>query len=203
MVAIQRSQIAAATIERIANRAAPAGIGNIHPQLESLFLNIAIEVKIADSRLNERVRVGLIDLENPIHALQIQNHAARIRGRRTAISKIFSRRDWIDRNLVLVRDPDDLLHLFDIIRSDGRGRDQLVCLSPERRVSIAIERYVFVARENPLLADSVFKLLDRFSEIAGAYTWRNLHRALPSRPLLNLIVTLSPSSSPWAKCRTS
>ena len=50
---VQRAA-AAAAFERVTDRAAPSGIGRIDPHLEFVLLNVAVEIEVADARLDQR-----------------------------------------------------------------------------------------------------------------------------------------------------
>ena len=64
----------AAAIEGIAHGAAPAGIGGIDPHFQLAILDVAIEIEIADARLDQRVGVLFVDFEDAVHALQVEDH---------------------------------------------------------------------------------------------------------------------------------
>src|ERR1700722_3266278 len=181
MVAILRHQVAASTIERISNRTPPAGIGDIDPKLQTLFLDVAIEIEVADAGLDQRVGVLLIDLQDPIHAFQIEHDTAGIDWRCAAVAEVLSGGNRIDGDLEGVGDAYDFLYLFDVVRGHGGGSDQFIRFAPERGVGVAIQSDIFVAGENPFLAHGLFKLLQCSSEITLTHTRRNSHLSSEAR----------------------
>ena len=81
-----------------------------------------------------------------------------------------------------VGDLDDLLHLLDAVRGHGARGDPFFRLSEQGRVRVAIEIQIFVAGEDPLLADRRLELGDGGGEIAlrdaRRYShWRDLSYA--------------------------
>ncbi len=70
------------------------------------------------------------------------------------------------------------LHLLGRVRRDGGRGDLLLGLAPERRVRVAIERDVLVAREHPSAPDDR-EALERALEIRFADARRNGHVAVP------------------------
>src|SRR4029453_8700483 len=147
--------------------------GRIDPELESLLVYVAIEIEVADARLDERVVVLLVHLEDPVHALEVEDDAAGDVWRRPAVSQVLAGGDRPQRNLVLARDSDDLLHLLDAIRCDRRRWNPLFLFVPERGKRIAIEIDVLVARDHPLLADDRRELRERLREIRTAHAgWK-------------------------------
>src|SRR5208282_897972 len=106
--------------------------------------------------------------------LQVENHAAGKNGRRTSIAEILACRDWIDGDFEAVGDRHDFLHLLHAVRRDRRRCDEFVRFTHERRIGIAIESYILVTRKHPLLADSLFKLLQRVGKILTAHArWKS------------------------------
>src|SRR5271169_2279247 len=109
----------ASAINSVADQAAPAGIGRINPYFQALILNMFVQIKIANSRFDQRVVVLFVDLENPVHALQIEDDAASEQRRRPAVSKILSGGNRPEGNFKSVGDSYDLLHLLDAVGSNG------------------------------------------------------------------------------------
>ena len=73
---------------------------------------MAVEIEVTDAGLHQRIRVALVDLQYPVHSLQIEHDTARNDGRGAAVTQVPARRDRIERNAELVRDPNDLLDLL-------------------------------------------------------------------------------------------
>src|SRR5271170_4541488 len=124
----------AAAIDGIADQAAPSGIGGINPYFQILVLNIFVQIEITDAGFNQRVVVLYVDLENSVHALQIEDHAASEQRRRSAISEILAGGNRPEGNFESVGDSYDLLHLLDGIWSNRGGRNRLDVLEPKRRI---------------------------------------------------------------------
>jgi len=141
--------------------------------------DITVEIEVADAGLDQRVGVALVDLEYPIHPLQVEHHAAGKHGSRSAVAEIPARGDRIDRNPVAVSNPDDALHLLDAIWRDSRGSYDFVGFAEKRRIGVAIEGDILVAGENPLFADGLFELLDSLGKIIKAHAGWNVHSGLP------------------------
>src|SRR6185295_12132600 len=130
--------------------------------------DVAIEVGVADARLDEARGVVLVHFEHAIHALQVHDHAAGIRGRRAAVTEIAARRDGIQRDFVLIRGADDLLNLLHRVgRDDGRG-DALLRLAVVRREGVAVRVEIRVGGEDPVLADRALELAQRLRKIGCA-----------------------------------
>ena len=181
VIAILAERVADAVIERVADDAAPTGVGRIDPELELALLNVAVEIEVDDAGLDDRAAAPFVDGDDAVHALQIDDDAARQDRRRAAVAQVLARRDRVQRQLVLVRDAHDLLHLLDVDRRDGGRREPFRRLVAFRRVRVAIERDVLVGLEHPLLADGGFELAQRGSEIRGADTLRRgWHRVTSS-----------------------
>ena len=108
--------VANASLQRIADRTAPAGIGTIDHQLQTAFFNGAIEIEIGDARLDQSEGTGFIKLDHLVHALQIDNDAAGHIGRRATITEILSGRDRKQRNAIFAGDAHNGLHLRNVGR---------------------------------------------------------------------------------------
>ncbi len=111
---------AAAALERVAERRAPAGIGRVDPDVELVLLDVTVEVEVAHARFDDGVVDLVVDLEHAVHALEIDDHAARVGRGGRAVTQVAAGRDRPERNLVLVRDPHDRLHLLDACRARRR-----------------------------------------------------------------------------------
>ena len=178
MIAERRGRVAAAVIEGVADQAAPTGVRAVHPNLELVLLYVAVEVEVAHARLDERRSVALVDLEDPIHALQVEHDAAgEIRGR-AAVAEILAGGNRVDRYSVRICSPDDRLHLFHGVRGDGSRCEALFFLSLERRIRIPIQRDVVVALEHPLGTDALLEFAQCVAEVAIVYTRGQRHEEL-------------------------
>ena len=130
MIAERAERVADAVIERIADGTAPAGIWAVDPDLEAALFDVAVEIEVRDAGLDEREAAPVVDLENPVHALQVDDDAAREIRRRAAVTQVLAGRDRIKRNAMRVGDANDRLHLLDGRRNHGGGRDELAGLVP-------------------------------------------------------------------------
>jgi hypothetical protein len=74
----------------------------------------------------------VVDLEDAVHALEIDDDTTGVRGRCTAIAEVPARRDGPQWDAIAVGDSDDGLHLLDGIGRDGRGRNTIVGFAFER-----------------------------------------------------------------------
>ena len=172
---------AAAALERIAEWGAPAGIGRVDPDVELVLLDVTVEVEVADAGLDDGEVDLVVHLEHSVHALEIDDHAARVRGRRRAVAQVPAGRDRPERDLVLVRDPHDRLHLLDGRRRDRGRREPLLGLAPEGRVRVAVELQVIVGLEYPVGADRVREFLERGGEVALGDVWGYGHGRLAQK----------------------
>jgi len=113
--------VAEATIEGVAEDGSPANGGNGGPEMEALALNLVIEIEEGNAGLDDGIAVFAIDLDDAIHAVQIQNHGSLDDGTGASISQIPAAGDGPQRNLVCVGEPDNFLDLFSGFGSDGAG----------------------------------------------------------------------------------
>jgi hypothetical protein len=88
---VAHRRAAAAALERVADGAAPAGIGGIDPNLEPALLDVAIQIEVADAGLDDGVVRLVVDLDDAVHALQVDDDAARVGGRRAAVAQVLPR----------------------------------------------------------------------------------------------------------------
>src|SRR5688572_399887 len=153
MIAVRIHRVADAVVEGVTRDAAPAGVRAVDPELQAAFLDIAVEIEVADAGLHQRVGIALVDLEDAVHALQIEDDAARQHRCRAAITQVAARRDRIKRYAELIGNTNNFLHLLGRLRRYRRRGDLLLGLVPKRRVSVAVQRRVLVGREHPLAPD--------------------------------------------------
>ena len=99
-----------------------------------------------------------VDLDDPVHPLQVENDAAGQGGGGSAVAQILARGDGIDRNAIPVGDLDQLDDLVRIVRRHRRGRGALIGFAPQDRVGVAIEFQVLVGSEEPLVPDDTREL---------------------------------------------
>jgi hypothetical protein len=123
--------------------------------------------------------ISVVDLDDPVHAFEIDDDRARQRGRCAAVSQIPSRRHRPQGNPVGVGGPDDRLHLLDALRRDRCRRHPVFGFVPERRVGVAVEREVVVVREDPLPADGCGEFVERLGEVTSSDAGRCRHGPPP------------------------
>jgi hypothetical protein len=157
VIAVLAEGVADAVIERVADDATPSGVRRIDPQLQIALLDVAVEIEVADARLHDGAAAPLVDGDDSVHALEIDHDATRQNRRRAAIAQVLAGRDRIERQLVLVGNAHDLLHLLDADRRHGGRREPLRRLIALRRIRVAIERHILVGLEHPLLANGGFE----------------------------------------------
>jgi hypothetical protein len=85
-------------------------------------LEVLVDVEEPHARLDDGVRALLVDLEDAVHARELDDHRARDARRGAAVGVVLAARDGPQRHAQLVRHPDDRLHLVDGGRRDhGTG----------------------------------------------------------------------------------
>ncbi len=155
MVAHRR--VTHAMVHGVADQAAPTRIGAVEPDLQLVVAQVPVEVEIADPRLDEGVGAGLVDLQHAVHALEVEHHGAGETRRGAAVGKVAPRRNGPERDLELVGDGDDALHLLDRVRRQGPGGDVFERLFTfERAVGVAVGVDVLVAGQHPVRAEDLF-----------------------------------------------
>ncbi len=137
---------------------------------------MAVEVEIGDARLDQHIGVALVDLEDPVHPLQVEHDAAGQHRRGAAIAEVLAGRDRIDRDLQGVGDAHHRLNFLDVRGRHGGGDHPLFGLAVERRIGVAIEVGVLIGGEHPVLADGGLELGDRLVEVALADARGKSHR---------------------------
>ena len=115
-------QVGHAVVERVADHAAPAEVGDREPQLVAAGPDRVVEVEPAHPGLDDGIGALLVDLEHAIHVAEADDHRPAHARRRAAVAVVAALAVRPERHLVLVRDPQDLLDLLDRRRhDDGRG----------------------------------------------------------------------------------
>ncbi len=211
VVAVRQRRASGAVVERVADHTAPARVGAVDPELQLAVANVAIQIEVADARLDECVCLVFVQIEHLVHALQIEHDAARVHGRGAAIGEVAAGGDRVQRHRVLVRGTHDLLYLLYRFRRYSRGSDAFALFAPERRVRVAVGVHVVVAREYPLRADGIGELFDRFFEVGGADSGRGSHgvfswrvtRVDSTAPLGSTGIRTEPSAAPLPGVRSA
>src|SRR5665213_2955137 len=178
VIAEAAEAIAHAMVQRIPNQAAPTGIGYVSPNFQAFLLHVPIQVEVGDARLHDREMPLVIHLNDPVHALQVEDYASRKVWSGAAIAQILAGRDRINRNPERVRNPDYLRDLFRRIGRYGRRHEDFFLFAPKWRVCVFVECYVIVTGKNPVLTDGTLKLLDCVSECLGVDVGRKCHTLL-------------------------
>src|SRR5690606_19858243 len=93
VIAVRQRRASRAALEGVADEAAPAGIGAVDPEPQAALADVAVEIEVADAGLDERVREILVDLDDLVHALQVEHDAAGVDGRRAAVGEVAAGRD--------------------------------------------------------------------------------------------------------------
>ncbi len=115
-------EVGHAVVERVADHAAPAEVGNREPQLVAAGPDRVVEVEPAHARLDHRVRAPLVDLEHAVHVAQAHDHRAAHARSRPAVAVVSPLAVRPERHPVLVGDAQHLLDLLHARRHhDGRG----------------------------------------------------------------------------------
>ena len=107
VIPIHAVGVADTVVERVADDASPSRIGTVDPDLELAVLNVSIQIEVRHTRLDDGEVPLVIDLDDAVHALQIDDHRAREIAGRAAVSEVLAGRDRKQRNAIAVRDPDD------------------------------------------------------------------------------------------------
>ncbi|MCY1356934.1 hypothetical protein D9M69_434010 [compost metagenome] len=175
VVAELRGGIAGAAIDGVAEHAAPARVGHIDPQPDVVFLQVAVHIEVADSWFHHAVGLLLVDLEDAVHALEVEHHRARVGWRRTAIAEVLAGGNGVHGNLEAVGDAHQRLHFLGGGGRDGGRGDALLGFPPVGRIGVAVQMQVLVAGEDPFLADDLTEQADGFGEILAADAWWLAH----------------------------
>src|ERR1700683_160063 len=138
MVPEKSHGISDSVIQGISDRTAPSGVRAIDPDLQPAVLDVAVQIKVGDAGLNEGEISAFIDLENFVHALQIDDHTAAQFRRRSAIRKILAGGNWEQRYLVAIGCPDDGLYLFHCGRGNRSRWNPFVRRPPNRRKRVPV-----------------------------------------------------------------
>ena len=111
--------------------------------------------------------IAVVDLDDAVHPLEVEHHAAGIGGRRAAAAEVLTRRDRVERNAALVGDADHRLHLLGRAGRHGSRRAAVLGQTSQRGIGVAVMRHVLVGREDPVLADHAGELLQCRGEDRG------------------------------------
>ena len=155
-------EVRRAVLEGIAHDAAPAEVGDRHHQPVAARAERVVEVEPADARLDDGKRAVLVDLEHAVHLAKAHDHGSLQAGRRASVAVVHARRVCPERNLVLVRDPHDLLDLVDRLRHEHRRRRVVVRCRERERVAELAE--LVLTRDHRLGAESRAEGLERERE---------------------------------------
>ena len=164
-----------AALQRMTDGAAPGGVRDIHAQGQVVFLEVVDDVVEADAGFHQHGVVAGVDVEDAIHPLQVEYDAAGQDRRGAAVTEVLAGGNGIERHQVLVGNPDDGLHLFRRIGRDGGGDFRFQVRVLVDGVNVLVESGVFVAGEDPLLADDIGEFLQCAREVLFGDSGRNGH----------------------------
>ena len=175
VAAVFAEGVGEAALQRVADGAAPGRVRDVDAQGQVVFLEVIDDVVEADAGFHQHGVVAGVDVEDAVHALQVEHHAAGQDRGRAAVAQVLAGGDRIERHQVLVGHPDDGLHLLRRIRRDGGGdlRFQVGVLVDG--IDVLVERGVFVAGEDPLFADDIGELLQRARKVLLGDSGRDGH----------------------------
>jgi len=158
-------------VERVADHAAPAEVGNREPEPVAACLDRLVEVEPTDARLDDRIAELLVDLEHAVHPAEVDDDRPAHPGRRAPVAVVAPDARDPDRHPVLVRDPQDGLDLLDAVRlDDRRGLVVVPVAEPERVPELG---HVLLGREDVLGADDLLELAERGGEGVLGQRWGN------------------------------
>ena len=78
--------VGAAVVQGVADDAAPGRVHHLHGQPIALLLNVAEQVEQGHARFNDGVVLLVVDLDDAVHALEVQHHAVLIDRRCAAVA---------------------------------------------------------------------------------------------------------------------
>ena len=164
-------QIGDAVVEGVADHAAPAEVGDREPQLVPACLDRLVEVEPPDARLDDGVAELAVDMQHAVHPPQVDDDRAAHPWRRAAVPVVLADPGNPERHVLLVRDPDDRLDLFDRAGlDDGGGLVVVPVAEPEW---IAVLGHVLRGREDVLGAHDALELPEGGGERAlGDRRWK-------------------------------
>ena len=165
MVAIGAPRIADAMIERVADHAAPARVRAVDEHLQVAVLDVAVQVEVGHARLDDGVVALVVDLDDAVHALEIEHDAAGEVGCGTAVAEVAAGRDRIDRDAIAVRRAHDRLDFIHVVRRDRGGDQDLLGLVLHRRVGVAVQARILVLGEYPVASHGVLEFAESRLEV--------------------------------------
>jgi hypothetical protein len=151
-------------VERVADDAAPAEVGDREHQLVAAGLDRLVEVEPAHARFDDGVPQLLVDLEHAVHPSQAQDDRAAHSRRRAAVPVVAASAMRPERDLVLVRDPHDLLDLLDRLGHDHRRGGVVVPALVGKRVAKLAQ--VGLVGEHAVGTDGGGEAVERAGEVA-------------------------------------
>ena len=130
--------VAHPVVERVADHAPPAEIGDRDAQLVPAGLDRLVQVEPAHARLHDRVAQLLVDLQHPVHVAQRHDHRAAHARRGPAVAVVAALPVGPQRHALLVGDREDRLDLLDRLgHEDGRRGVVVGALVLERITPLA------------------------------------------------------------------
>ena len=167
--------VADPAIESVAHDAAPARRRRRHPQFDTALLDIFVKLEEADARLDHGIAQRFVDLDDSVHAFEVENDGALEPRCRAAIAMVLAAGDRPERDPVLARHGENVLDLLDGGWRNRRGSGVIHRIARSEGIEISLE--IFLRAENPLLADDIGKGVEGFIEAPLGHVRRqNRHR---------------------------
>ena len=163
-------RVADAVIERVADDRAPGVAGHGHPERRLFALQVLVKIEEADARLEHAIAQRGIELQDAVHAAEVEHDRSRHARRIRTVPEVLAARGRPERGLVLIGEAHDGLHLFHAARRE-RGRSGPL-LFRARCVDVRVGIAVLVGREHPALADHALERLQGLPEPRRGQTWR-------------------------------
>ena len=107
VIAVDAIGVADTVIEGVAHRASPARVWTVDPDLELAVLDVAIQIEVRHTRLDDGEVPLVVDLDDAVHALQVDDHRAREIAGRAAVSEVLAGGDREQRNAESIRGAHD------------------------------------------------------------------------------------------------
>ena len=111
--------IADTTVHGVSQDGPPSDGRYRRPELQPPTLDLLEEIEEGDPRLDDRIAVFLVDLDDLLHALQVEHNGPLVNGAGPTVPQILATGNHPQGYLVSVGELDDRLDLFDAVGPDG------------------------------------------------------------------------------------
>src|SRR5438067_4741350 len=101
MVFILAPGPANAMIQRVAHHAPPTRIGAVDPDFELVAANMAMQVEVGDAGFDNRKMTLIVDLDDLVHPLEVDYHAAGKIRCGPAVAQVLAGRNRVEGNAEL------------------------------------------------------------------------------------------------------